>query len=42
MLIKLNQKKLKFPLISYNNKEYGLEIDNFLSKFDFKSPSRNE
>ncbi|WP_238614536.1 hypothetical protein [Borrelia turcica] len=36
----MKQKILKFTLIAHDNKEYNLIVDNFLSKYDFQTPSR--
>ncbi|UGQ16812.1 hypothetical protein [Borrelia sp. RT5S] len=38
----VNQEMLRFTLISHDNKEYNLKVDNFLSKYDFKTPVWNE
>ncbi|WKC58677.1 hypothetical protein [Borrelia sp. P9F1] len=36
----VKQEMLKFTLVTHDNKEYILKTDNFLSKYDFKTPAK--
>ncbi|UGQ17967.1 hypothetical protein [Borrelia sp. RT1S] len=38
----VNQEMLRFTLVSHDDKEYNLKVDNFLSKYDFKTPVWNK
>nr|WKT13968.1 hypothetical protein LKV13_04975 [Borrelia sp. BU AG58] len=38
----MRQKTLRFTLVAHDDSKYNLEVDNFLSKYDFKTPVRNK